>query len=97
MDAIIDEMICNAWYSVCEFHIHLSGIKADGTVCDGLERAILKLAELSHLHSSASKVEILNTIAKYNSEIKIYALFKKNIARILENEFNTVFMAMLTQ
>lgn len=65
-------MICNAWYSVCEFHIHLSGIKADGTVGDGLERAILKLAELSHLHSSASKVEIINTIAKYNSEIKIY-------------------------
>ena len=25
-DAIIDEMICNAWYSVREFHIHLSGI-----------------------------------------------------------------------
>lgn len=72
IDAIIDEMICNAWYSVCEFHIHLSGIKADGTVGDGLERAILKLAELSHLHSSASKVEIINTIAKYNSEIKIY-------------------------
>ena len=23
-DAIIDEMICNAWYSVREFHIHLS-------------------------------------------------------------------------
>ena len=22
-DAIIDEMICNAWYSVREFHIHL--------------------------------------------------------------------------
>ena len=25
-DAIIDEMICNAWYSVREFHIHLSGM-----------------------------------------------------------------------
>ena len=26
-DAIIDEMICNAWYSVREFHIHLSGMQ----------------------------------------------------------------------
>lgn len=46
-DAIIDEMICKAWYSVREFHIHLSGIQADGLVRDGLERAVLKLTELS--------------------------------------------------
>lgn len=26
-DAIIDEMICNAWYSVREFHIYLSGMQ----------------------------------------------------------------------
>ena len=36
-DAIIDEMIANAWYSVLEFHIHLSGLQADGMVRDGLE------------------------------------------------------------
>ena len=46
-DEIIDEMICNAWYSVREFHIHLSGLAGDGSVLDGLERAILKLSELS--------------------------------------------------
>ena len=40
-DAIIDEMIANAWYSVREFHIHLSGIQSDGSVKDGLERAII--------------------------------------------------------
>lgn len=44
---IINEMICNAWYSVREFHIHLSGMQADGQVRDGLERAVLRLAELS--------------------------------------------------
>ena len=32
-----DEMIANAWYSVREFHIHLSGLQADGMVRDGLE------------------------------------------------------------
>ncbi len=59
-DTIIDEIICNAWYSVREFHIHLSGIQADGAVRDGLERAVLRIAELSGLSANASKVEIKN-------------------------------------
>lgn len=69
-DEIIDEMIANAWYSVREFHIHLSGIQADGLVRDGLERAILLLAELSELPSNASKVEIKNAVHEYNKELK---------------------------
>ena len=40
---IIDEMIANAWYSVVEYHIHLSGF-VKGDVVDGLERAV------NHLH-----------------------------------------------
>lgn len=71
-NAIIDEMICNAWYSVREFHIHLSGILADGQVRDGLERAVMQLSELSALPSNASKVEIKNAIAEYNQELKGY-------------------------
>ena len=67
---IIDEMICNAWYSVRAFHIHLSGLGPDGEVRDGLERAVLKLTELSDLASSASKVEIKNAIRKYDRELK---------------------------
>lgn len=57
-DDIIDEMISNAWYSVREFHIHLSGIQADGMVRDGLERAVNLLSEYSSLPANASKVEI---------------------------------------
>ena len=68
-DTIIDEMICNAWYSVREFHIHLSGLGSDGSVRDGLERAILRLSELSDLPSNASKVEIKNEIRKHNREL----------------------------
>ena len=67
---IIDEMICNAWYSVREFHIHLSGLGPNGEIRDGLERAVLKLTELSDLSSSASKVEIKNAIRQYNAELK---------------------------
>ena len=66
---IIDEMICRAWYSVREFHIHLSGLGVNGEVKDGLERAILKLTELSDLPSGASKVEIKNAIRKHDAEL----------------------------
>ncbi|MDO4650117.1 MAG: HNH endonuclease domain-containing protein [Eubacteriales bacterium] len=66
---IIDEMISNAWYSVREFHIHLSGIQ-NGDVRDGLERAVLRLAELSALPSNASKPEIKAAIAEYESDLK---------------------------
>ena len=69
-DEIINEMIANAWYSVREFHIHLSGIQADGMVRDGLERAIQKLTEISALPANASKVEIRNAISEHDKELK---------------------------
>lgn len=69
-DAVIDEMICNAWYSVREFHIHLSGMQMDGQVRDGLERAILILTELSNLEAHASGVEIKNAIKTHNTALK---------------------------
>ena len=63
-------MIANAWYSVCEFHIHLSGMQTDGLVRDGLERAVLQLAELSGLSANASKVEIFNAIREHDQKLK---------------------------
>ena len=42
---IIDEMITNAWYSVLEFHVHLSGIWGDGEIKDSLEKAVIKLQQ----------------------------------------------------
>ncbi len=71
-DEIIDEMICRAWYSVCEFHIHLSGIGMDGEVKDGLERAVLKLSELSGLSSNASRIEIKNSIKQFHQDLYRY-------------------------
>ncbi|MCR5683942.1 MAG: HNH endonuclease [Lachnospiraceae bacterium] len=69
-DAVINEMICNAWYSVREFHIHLSGFMADGQVRDGLERTVLTLSELSNLSANASKVEIKNAIREHDDQLK---------------------------
>lgn len=68
---IIDEMIANAWYTVLEFHIHLSGM-IEGQIKDGLERAILTLQELSKLPANASKVEIKNGIKEYDKELTLY-------------------------
>ena len=68
---IINEMISDAWYSVLEFHIHLSGI-VNGEVRDGLERAVLLLQEQSNLPGNASKVEIKNAIRDHEVELKPY-------------------------
>ncbi len=59
-------MIANAWYSVVEFHIHLSGIWGDGGVRDNLEKAVTKLKGLSELPANASKVEIKNAIRQWD-------------------------------
>lgn len=68
-DEIIDEMISNAWYSVLEFHVHLSGVWGDGTIRDNLERAVIKLQQLSDLPPNASKIQIKNAIQIFNKEL----------------------------
>ena len=68
-DEIINEMISNAWYSVLEFHVHLSGIWGDGEIKDSLEKAVLKLYKLSGLPANTSKVEIKNKIAEFDKEL----------------------------
>ena len=68
-DEIINEMIANAWYSVVEFHVHLSGIWGDGSIKDNLEKAVLKLKDLSDLPNNASKIEIKNKIHEFNKEL----------------------------
>ena len=46
-------------------------MQADGLVRDGLERAVLKLTELSDLPANASKVEIKNAIREHNADLKL--------------------------
>ena len=72
-DEIINEMICNAWYSVREFHVHLSGLPADGFVKDALERAVLRLSELSSAPANASKDEIQSAIRDYDNDSQLKA------------------------
>ncbi len=67
---IIDEMICNAWYTVLEFHVHLSGIML-GEARDGLERAVIRLHDLSELRADADEVEIKNALAIFRSDVEL--------------------------
>ncbi len=66
---IIDEMISNAWYTVIEHHIHLSGF-IKGEVVDGLERAVVHLSQLSMLQSSASDIEIKSALKLHDKELR---------------------------
>ena len=67
-EEIIDEMISNAWYSVLEFHLHLSGLFGDGQIKDNLEKTVNRLKDLCELPNNASKVEIKNKLAEFSDD-----------------------------
>ncbi len=72
-DEIINKMICNAWYPVLEYHIHLSGLYGENLIIkDNLERAVLRLQELSGLPNSASKIDICNALMKYEKDKELH-------------------------
>ncbi len=81
-EEIIDEMIINAWYSVLEFHLHLSGLFGDGVIKDNLEKAVLRLFKLSNLPNNANKVQIKNKLIEYaeDKELRVYKMeLTKNV------------------
>ncbi len=67
-EEVINKMITNAWYSVLEYHIHLSGIYGAGMIKDNLENAVIRLQKLSNLSSNASSVEIQNALLEYAND-----------------------------
>lgn len=79
-DEIINKMISNAWYSVLEYHIHLSGIYGKDIIKDNLERAVLRLQELSQLANNASDIEIINKLHEF-LEDKELRFYKKELTK----------------
>lgn len=61
-EEIIDEMICDAWYSVTHYHLRLGTLDLSGNPQDLLERIINILQKKSRLSSKAIKSEILKTM-----------------------------------
>lgn len=81
-EEIINEMIINAWYSVLEFHLHLSGLFGEGVIKDNLEKAVVRLWNLSNLSNNASKVQIKNKLVEYagDKELRGYKMeLTKNV------------------
>lgn len=79
-DEIINKMISNAWYPVLEFHIHLSGIYGEGIIKDNLEKAVLRLQEISNLANNASDVEIINKLHEASDD-KELSDYKKELTK----------------
>lgn len=76
-NAIIDEMICAAWYSVVNYHLRL-GPTINGKCENYLEHAIRILEQDCALQKNASKDEIKNAI-QINKSILNYD--KNNLAK----------------
>ncbi len=85
-DELIDEMIANAWYSVMEYHIHLSGVVA-GDVRDGLERAI---NFLNGNHSLLDLLIISILCTKKSSPMKRYMDYMRNVTEIIYIPFGQI-------
>ena len=68
-DDIINVMIAGAWYSVVEYHLHLGPKNSNGKVMNSLERAVIKLEDLSQLPHDADENTIIAAIKKYDAGI----------------------------
>lgn len=68
-DDLINLMIANAWYSVVEYHLHLGPKNSNGKIMNSIERAVIKLEQLSKLPHNADEYSIIEAIKKYSNEI----------------------------
>ena len=68
-DAIIDEMICAAWYSVVNYHLHL-GPTIRGKSENFLEHAIRILETDPVLPKPCTKQDLLQAIQRNNKELR---------------------------
>ena len=66
-DDIINVM--SAWYSVVEYHLHLGPKNSNGKIMNSLERAVIKLEDLSQLPHDADENTIIAAIKKYDTGI----------------------------
>lgn len=68
-DELLNEMIVGAWYSVVEYHLRLGPKNSAGILMNSLERAVIKISQISHLPGDAKKIIILEKIKEYDKEI----------------------------
>ena len=70
-DDLINLMIADAWYSVVEYHLHLGPKNANGKIMNSLERAVIKLEQVSKLPHDADEYSIFEAFKVHNYEISV--------------------------
>lgn len=68
-DAILDEMICNAWYTVTNYHLHLGPV-ITGCADNFLERAVRIVEQDPQLPKPATREQILAAIKRNEASLK---------------------------
>ena len=82
-EALIDEMIADAWYMVSEYHLNLGPN-------DALERVVHRLSEISHMKSSEEKEAILEYLAA--CEDKEVTAMKRTLSQNVPYRLQAPFM-----
>lgn len=68
-EEVITEMIVNAWYSVTEYHIHLSGMQYGcSEPRDNLERSVIRLQQLTHYISDTDDELIRQAVKEHKDD-----------------------------
>ena len=101
-EKIIDEMICDAWYSVTRYKLHL-GPTIRGKCENALERAINVINQDDQMSYASSKDEIMHGIEQHQAEIRavenlyIPGNSEEQFTNILEHNLRPVYDAAKLQ
>lgn len=68
-DDLINQMIADAWYSVVEYHLHLGPKNASGKIMNSLERAVIKLSQLTNIPNYADRDTIILAVKENDREL----------------------------
>lgn len=68
-DELINQMIADAWYSVVEYHLHLGPKNASGKIMNSLERAVIKLSQLTNIPNDADRDTIILAVKENDREL----------------------------
>lgn len=68
-DDLINQMIADAWYSVVEYHMHLGPKNASGKIMNSLERAVIKLSQLTNIPNDADRDTIILAVKENDREL----------------------------
>ena len=68
-DDLINQMIADAWYSVVEYHLHLGTKNASGKIMNNLERAVIKLSQLTNIPNDADRDTIILAVKENDREL----------------------------